>query len=138
MSAIRVRVVGNNPCTKIYCDWTDGQGSGCRSNTTPPTDWDAREARKVAKAHGYVRVDGQDYCPDHADRTAETGQATWAGLFGAAPGIDLVGEDELAQVKAEALREAADAWARSDVSYWRIEGWLRDRAERILRDRPKP
>lgn len=65
MTARRVRTPGNNPETRIYCDWTNGQGGGCPSNVNPPTDWDAREARERAKSIGWGRVVGKDYCPDH-------------------------------------------------------------------------
>lgn len=68
MTAVRVRTPGNNPETRIHCDWTNGQGDRCRS--LPVADWDAREARKRAKAHGWVRADKNDYCPVHAQETA--------------------------------------------------------------------
>jgi hypothetical protein len=74
MSAVRVRTPGNNPETRIFCDGGDylAGGSPCRS--LPMVDWDAREARKRAKQHGWVKVGKKDYCagcwPTAARRTA--------------------------------------------------------------------
>lgn len=65
MSAIRVRTPGNNPETRIFCEMTDPSGAGCDRNINPPTSWDAREARKVAKSSGWGRVAGKDYCTAH-------------------------------------------------------------------------
>lgn len=69
MSAIRQRLVGtagNNPQTSIFCDQVDVMGSGCdRNKYGPPTGWDAREARKIAKSLGWGRVNGRDYCAAH-------------------------------------------------------------------------
>lgn len=69
MSAIRQRLVGtagNNPQTMIFCDMLDPSGSGCDRNMYgPPTGYDAREARKLAKSFGWGRVAGKDYCTAH-------------------------------------------------------------------------
>lgn len=65
MSAQRVRTPGNNPETRIYCDWRNRQGDPCPGNYNPVSDWNAVEARRRAKRLGWVRVGGRDYCPEH-------------------------------------------------------------------------
>lgn len=67
MSAVRMRIPGNLPETKIVCDRLPGVH--CSQNV-----WgiDAKEARRRA-IHGFAwsRVDGKDFCPDHAPLAAE-------------------------------------------------------------------
>lgn len=68
VTAVRERLAGtagNSPQTRILCDWTTADGAGCPNNVNPPTSWDAREARRVARSLGYTRVNGKDWCPEH-------------------------------------------------------------------------
>lgn len=64
MSSRRIRTPGNNPETRIFCDWFDPKTyTGC---TTPyVSDWDAKEARARAKALGWKRRGARDLCPTH-------------------------------------------------------------------------
>lgn len=64
MSARRVRTPGNRPRTDILRDRpTD---TYCSASMAPPSGYDGQEARLHAGDHGWVRVDGKDYCPEHA------------------------------------------------------------------------
>lgn len=65
MSAVRVRTSGNLPETRIVCEGGDYARGGSPCRTLPVVDHDARAARKRAREHGWVRVGGRDYCPDH-------------------------------------------------------------------------
>lgn len=80
MSAVRVRTPGNVPCTRICCDRRFGE----YCPTYPPEGYDAREARQAAKANGWIRVNGKDYCPVHSAVGADAlpDHADWDGPCG--------------------------------------------------------
>lgn len=107
MTAVRNRTPGNNPETRIHCDWVSGRGAYCR--TRPVTDWDAKDARRVARALGWVRVDGKDYCLQHSG----------------SPLADAIRQAEIEALRAAAREERLDSASRAAI--------LR-RADRIAQD----
>lgn len=71
MSSQRIRTPGNLPETRIYCEaWAiDLTIPPCRNQVISGRD--AAHARRVARALGWTRTDGRDFCPDHSDVVVE-------------------------------------------------------------------